>query len=126
MSSSRPDDGDLSPEEFWEVMPEEDKKALSVLIKPEFERPFVNKTSKAEKKAATEGRKAERAEQKGRAEEAGEGSQAKRRPSVKAARMTSMRWSFWSQCHRCKLWQCGTCTGCRCSMSLLEPTQTRF
>ena len=41
-------DGDLSPEEFWEVMPEEDKEALSVLAKPEIERPFVNMTCKAE------------------------------------------------------------------------------
>ena len=149
-------DGDLSPEEFWEVMPEEDKEALSVLAKPAIERPFVNLTCKAEmqrrkdaaaakaaeeeaaalekeekqrakeakrrekeeKKAATEARKAERAEQKRRAEEAGEGSQAKRRRTkcqgCKDDFDEPMRWSFWSQCHRCKLWWCGTCTGCRC------------
>ena len=79
----------------------------------------AKRREKEEKKAAIEARKAERAEQKRQAEEAGLGSQSKRRRSTKCQGCKDdfeqpLQWSFWSQCHRCKLWWCGACTGCRC------------
>ena len=149
--------GDLEPEEFWDLMPQEDKDAILLLNGPEIQRPFVNLTcevemerrkaaaevklqseaaaarekeakarekeakrrEKEEKKAAVAARKAERAEKKRRAEESGAGSQSKRRKSTKCQGCKDdfdqpLRWSFWSQCQRCKLWWCGACTGCRC------------
>jgi hypothetical protein len=49
--------GDLEPEEFWDLMPEEDKEAILCLNRPEIQRPFVNLTCNAEmerRKAAAE------------------------------------------------------------------------
>ena len=40
--------GDLEPDEFWDLMPEEDKEAILCLNRPEIQRPFVNLTCKAE------------------------------------------------------------------------------
>ena len=149
--------GDLEPEEFWDLMPQEDKDAILLLNRPEIQRPFVNLTcevemerrkaaaeaklqaeaaaarekeakardkeakrrEKEEKKAAVAARKAERAEKKRQVDEFGVGSQSNRRKSTKCQGCKDdfdlpLRWSFWSQCLRCKLWWCGTCTGCRC------------